>query len=147
MPFFILFYSSRYVFIYSLLNDSLWYVFISFQCLSVTDYLTAFQYSSNSSLTLQQFLGLCPALIQQLDSQACSYEHHHSHEAHFHQVLSSAAHEHFDTDHNYTDHNHTHDHHDHDHHDHDHFNHNKEPCEERNVANIPLSGKIKHFLL
>lgn len=113
--------------------------FSPLKCLSVTDYLTAFQYSSNSSLTLQQFLGLCPALIQQLDSQACSYEHHHSHEAHFHQVLSSAAHEHFDTDHNYTDHNHTHDHHDHDHHDHDHFNHNKEPCEERNVANIPLS--------
>ncbi|CAE1292236.1 SLC39A10 [Acanthosepion pharaonis] len=54
----------------------------SSKCLSVTDYLTAFQYSSNSSLTLQQFLGLCPALIQ---------------------------------------------------------HHNKEPCEERNVANIPLS--------
>lgn len=104
------------------------------KCLTATDYLTAFQYSNNGSLSLQQFLGLCPALIQQLDSQACS--HHHHHETISHQHLSSQTHKHFDHDHNHTDHDHNHtDHHDHNH-DHDHSEHSKQNCEERTLSNI-----------
>ncbi|GAB1610161.1 zinc transporter ZIP14-like [Argonauta hians] len=54
-------------------------------CMSLTDYLSTFHFTNTNKLTSEQFISLCPAFLQQLDSKVCYYPHAaHSHDDHNH---------------------------------------------------------------
>ncbi|XP_014772341.1 metal cation symporter ZIP14 [Octopus bimaculoides] len=92
-------------------------------CMSLTDYLSTFHFTNTNKLTSEQFISLCPALLQQLDSKVCNHsEHNHQHQHH-------------------DDHNHEHTGHT-DATSHEHNN----TCPTRSVSNIPYEVWLWSFL-
>lgn len=94
--------------------------------MSLTDYLSTFHFTNTNKLTSEQFISLCPAFLQQLDSKVCN-----------HRTLSEHSHQHDpDDDHN-----------------HEHVGHmsasheQNTTCPTRSVTNIPYEGNTLFCIL